>query len=128
LMLEGSDPEVCFNLANALYASGHLDAAIERYHEATCLDPVFLEAWNNLGNALAERGRRREAIAALQHAVAIDPEYSDARYSLADALEESGAAEQARPHWEAYLSLEPAGEWAEHARDRLRLSERSGSA
>lgn len=128
LLLEGSDPEVCFNLANALYASRQIDAAIERYHEATCMDPVFLEAWNNLGNALAEQGRRREAIAALQHAVAIDPDYSDAQYSLADVLEVAGAAEQARPHWEAYLSLEPAGAWADHARDRLQISQRSGSA
>jgi tetratricopeptide (TPR) repeat protein len=128
LSLEGPDAEVCFNLANALYATGQIDAAIDRYHEATCLDPLFLEAWNNLGNALSEQGRRREAIAALQHAVSIDPDYADAQCSLADVLEESGAAERARPHWESYLRLEPTGDWADHARERLSATRRSGSA
>lgn len=64
--------------------------------------------------------QRSQSVSALQRAVALDPDCADPRCSLADALEEIGDPEQARSHWETYLTLEPVGEWADHARRRLR--------
>ncbi len=119
LELEGPDPVVSFNLANALYAAGETEAAAQRYRQVVELDPYAAEAWNNLGNVLAEIGDYRRAVQALQRALSIVPAYADAHYSLADALDEIGAAREARPHWEAYLRAEPLGEWADHARRRL---------
>jgi predicted TPR repeat methyltransferase/DNA-binding transcriptional MerR regulator len=117
---QGPDPVVCFNLANALYATGQMEAAAQRYRQVVELDPQYVEAWTNLGNVYAEQGEYPLAVEALRRAVDIGPQYADARYALADALTEIGAVDEARPHWEAYLRAEPGGEWADHARSQLR--------
>jgi tetratricopeptide (TPR) repeat protein len=119
LEIEGPDPDVCFNLANVLYAAGRHEGAIERYRQVVEIDPGFPEAWCNLGNALAGSDRPREAIDALRTALVLDPGCVDAHYSLADLFDELGEHEEARRHFEAYLQVESAGEWAEHARARL---------
>lgn len=119
LEIEGPDPQICFNLGNALYAHREQAAALERFRQAVELDPSFCEAWLNLGNVLCEAGDRVEALRAFQRALAIDPDYADAHYSLADALEELGRNAEAMRHWRAYLAGEAYGEWADYARSRL---------
>jgi tetratricopeptide (TPR) repeat protein len=122
LRSSGPDSTTCFNLANALYASGEREQAVERYYQAAELEPGFAEAWNNLGIVLGELKRHEEAIEALGQALMIDPLYGDAHYNLADLLEESGRPQEARPHWRAYLNQERAGPHAAHASRRLRRS------
>ncbi len=116
---QGPDPVVCFNLANALYAAGEVEASVQRYRQVVEMDPQYVEAWTNLGNVYAERGESPLAVEALRTAVAIAPRYADAHYALADALTEFGAVDEARAHWEAFLEYESTGEWAEHARRQL---------
>ncbi len=119
LLAEGPDPDVAFNLGNALMALGQLDAAAERFRQAAEADPTFADAWHNLGNVLLETGRCAEAIDAYSKAVSADPSYADAHYGLAGALEECSRFDEARLHWRAYLNLEPVGECADYARRRL---------
>lgn len=120
LLAEGPDPDVCFNLANVLYALGETQAAIERLYEAVSLDREHVEAWHNLGNLLAAQGRHDEALAALRQATTIEPGFADAHYAVADVLEQLGRLDEARPHWRAYLQEEQTGPWADYARSRLR--------
>ena len=119
LLRFGPDAVVCFNLANVLYASGHPEAALERFRQAVEIDPDYLEAWSNLGSVLAETGRPGDAVAAFERALRIEPRYENALYNLADTLEELGRDEEARGYWQAYLNAEQIGPWAEYARTRL---------
>lgn len=80
LGLGGPDAEICFNLANALHASGQQTAATERYRFAVELEPGYAEAWNNLGVALGEIGRFDEAKHALTTAEKLG--FAEARFNL----------------------------------------------
>src|SRR5262249_44283471 len=80
LLAGGATPQVCLNLANALYNIGQKEAAAERLYQAVELDGGFAEAWNNLGVVLTKLGRRREAAAAFGQALTARPYYSDAHY------------------------------------------------
>jgi Flp pilus assembly protein TadD len=119
LLAEGPDPDVLFNLGNALMALGQLDAAAERFRQAAEADPSLADAWHNLGNVLLETGRCADAIVAYSKAIAAGPGHADAHYGLAGALEECARFDKARVHWKAYLNLEPSGECADYARRRL---------
>lgn len=115
----GPDPDVCYNLANVLRELGRLEGAIERYRQAIELDPEHAAAWLNLGIALADAGRCDESVAAAKRAVSLDPDNAAALYSLADALDETECASEAGECWRAYLRLDDASDFAEHARRRL---------
>ena len=119
LMQFGPDAVVCFNLANALYASGRREAAIERYRQAVEIDPDYVEAWSNMGSVLAEIGRKDEAVSAFQQALRTDPAYGNALYNLADTLDELGRQDEARGYWQAYLRQDVGSPWSEYARARL---------
>ncbi|MFO0964456.1 MAG: tetratricopeptide repeat protein [Gemmataceae bacterium] len=119
LYVGGPNAEVCFNLGNVLYGLGQLGQAAERFWQAVELEHDFTEAWNNLGNVLLELGQVDEGLKAYRQALKITPAYADAHYNLADALDTLGRPGSARPHWKEYLSLEPLGPWADHARKRL---------
>ncbi|HVW02508.1 MAG TPA: tetratricopeptide repeat protein [Planctomycetaceae bacterium] len=119
LLREGPQPELCFNLGNALYAAGQREAARERFRQAVELDAEYVEAWNNLGNVLSETGQRESAIEAFERALELDPHYSDAHFNLAETLTELGRREQARPHWQTYLKYDHRSEWSTRARRQL---------
>jgi tetratricopeptide (TPR) repeat protein len=116
---EGPDADVCFQLANALYALGRLEAAAERFRQTVELEPDYAEAWNNLGNVLAELRRHGAAVQAYEYAVRIDPGWADARFGLADVLDECGRANEAAEHWRILLSMPADAEYVHHARERL---------
>jgi tetratricopeptide (TPR) repeat protein len=69
LLIGGPAADVCFNLANALFAVGHREAAIERWRVAIELDPEAAGTWNNLGVALDEAENTAAAEHALQKAI-----------------------------------------------------------
>ncbi len=119
LELEAGDPEVLFNLGNALYSLERKAEAAQRFVEATRADPEFIEAWNNLGNALGEIDLPSEALAAYRRALSIEPDYADAHFNLAETLAALGARQAAERHWRAYLAQDPCSSWAEVVRERL---------
>lgn len=121
LFLGVSNPVgIIYNLGSVLYATGQLGAAAERFRQALELQHDYAPAWNNLGNALMESGQTDDAIRAYQRAVEVSPDFPDVHYNLADALHAVHRFSEARVHWKQYLRLEPAGEWADYARWRLR--------
>ena len=119
---EPSDPILHFNLGNVEYMLGHLDEALEHFRTAARLDPRYVEAWNNLGSVMCEIGDHDQAIVALQRALSLVPDYADAHYNLADTMNQLGRIEEARPHWLAYLELDPSSAWADEVREKLAAS------
>lgn len=119
LLLGGPNPVLCLNLGNVLYAQGKKEQAAERFQQAVELDAAFAEAWNNLGNALAELNRHEEALTAYRQALKSTPHFADGHFNLADTLDRLGRQREARPHWQTYISLDPAGPWADYARKKL---------
>lgn len=120
LAIDGPSAELAFNLGNVLYRLGRKEESVQRFLQAVELEPAFIESWNNLANALFEIDRPEEAVRALRKALAVDPRYADAHYNLAEVLHHLRRNEEAAVHWKAYLEEDPASEWAEHVRDRLK--------
>jgi tetratricopeptide (TPR) repeat protein len=56
------------NLANLLFESGEVDAAIARYERAIALDADYAVAYLNLGAAYKRAGRLDDAVRALRQA------------------------------------------------------------
>ena len=94
--------------------------AEELYRQATEKDPGYVLAFFDLGNVLDELERPDESIAAYQRAVLLAPRYADAHYNLALAFERKGERRSALRHWQAYVKLDKAGPWSEHARMQIR--------
>jgi Flp pilus assembly protein TadD len=109
-----------FNLGNVLLATGRLEAAAERYAQAVALDPLHARAWFNLAHVNDEIGRRAAALRFLRRAIEADPGFADAHYNLAILAEGLGEKEAAEGAWQEYVRLDPASEWAEEARRRLK--------
>ncbi len=111
------------NLANIHYTQEHLAEAMALYERAIVLEPDVFEGHVNLGNIHHDLGRYRAAEGYYLHALAVNPTYPEAHLYLAVALEKDGRSDEARPHWRAYHTMAPDGEWAELARgfsDRVR--------
>jgi len=94
--------------------------AEELYRQATEKDPEYVLAFFDLGNVLDELDRPEESIAAYQRAVELAPRYADAHYNLALAFERKGERRAALRHWQAYVKLDKAGPWSEHAKIQIR--------
>ena len=105
------------NLANIHYAEEHLIEAMALYERAIVLEPDVFEGYFNLGNIHHDLGRYRAAEEYYLHALAVNPRYAEAHLYLAVALEKDGRSDEAKPHWRAYHTQAPDGEWAELARE-----------
>jgi tetratricopeptide (TPR) repeat protein len=119
LMDQPSNAEAHFHLAEALYRLDHARGALERYHIAVELDHQYLEAWTQLGCVHAQLGEWQSALDAFNIALDIHPDYPDARLHKAEALHNLGRTPEAREHWQAYLTHDQRGPWADLARQRL---------
>jgi DNA-binding transcriptional MerR regulator len=119
LLLGGPDAQVCFNLANVLYALGQYEGAAERFRQSVEINHGFAEAWNNLGTVLTELDQHDEAIAAYRKAIELNSDYALAHYNLADTLYDLSRQQESRHHWQAYLRLQSEGESADYARGCL---------
>ena len=123
LFVDGTDPEINFQLAELLYRLGDVSAARERYYVVLELDEDFVEARANLGCVLAEMGQQELAIAAFSGTLDRHREYPDVHYHLARTLDEVERHNEANIHWREFLALAPDSAWAQEARDRLGLDD-----
>ena len=105
------------NLANIHYGKDELAEAQALYERAIGLDPDFFEAHFNLGNIYHDLGRFTEAANCYRTALRLNGQYADAHFYLAITLEKTGHSVEAKPHWRAYQTLSPHGEWVELARE-----------
>lgn len=123
LLQGGPNPDITFNLGNALYRMGRAAEAAQRFLQTVELKPEFAEAWNNLGNALGDIGHLGDAVPAFRRALGIRPDYADAHYNLAETCYALKDLEGARRAWIRYLQLDPKSPWADHVRERLQATE-----
>ncbi len=105
------------NLANIHYSRDHLIEAMALYERAIVLEPDVFEGYFNLGNIHHDLGQYRAAEEYYLHALAVNPRYPEAHLYLAVALEKDARSDEAKPHWRAYQTMAPDGEWAELARE-----------
>ena len=119
LMERPGDAELNFFLAEALYRSGSIDGALERYYAAVEADHNYVEAWTQLACLHSERGELDSALDAFNIALEIHPEYPDAHWQKADLLGQLNRPRDAEAHWRKYLEHDSRGPWAEQARQRL---------
>lgn len=108
------------NLGTILYNRGEFANAENMYRRAVDSDPNYGLAFFDLGNVLDELQRLPEAVEAYQTAIRLVPKYADAHYNLALAWERLNQRRKALIHWKIYLSIDPAGPWADHARAQAR--------
>ena len=125
LMAHPGDAETNFHLAETLYRQGNRGGAVERYYAAVEADHEYIEAWTQLGCLLADSEQPEAALEALNIALSVHPDYPDAHLHIAELLHQAGDVSRAIPHWQAYLTFDSRGPWAEQARQRL---EESGGA
>jgi tetratricopeptide (TPR) repeat protein len=93
--LEAGDyPELHFNLANALIASGRVRDAEAHLKLALAKTPGSAGTHNNLGTALAEQGRVEEAAAEFRAAIAAEPASATAHRNLGNLLATQGRHEE----------------------------------
>ena len=120
LEIGAEEPEIYFNLGNALYELDRKKEAARRYLQAVEQEGDYVESLNNLGNALAETGWLTEAVQAYRRALRLEPAYADAHSNLGETLVYLGRYDEARFHWNAYLELDPSSSWAAAIRELLR--------
>ncbi len=120
LARDGARADICFQLAELLYRTGHVIAARERYYAAIELEPDFVEARASLANVLAEAGQNDLAIAAFRGAIALHPQYVEAHFGLAKLLDKLGQELAAQQAWKQVIELSPTSPWAAEARLRLK--------
>lgn len=114
------DPaEVNFHLADALYRTGRVEAAVERYYCAIESAPDFIEAWTQLGCLHSELDQPEAAEQSLVTAISIHPENPDALMHYAQLLDQIDRNDEAVAVWKQYLQYDSRGPWADHARDRI---------
>ncbi|HJQ41100.1 MAG TPA: CHAT domain-containing protein [Thermoanaerobaculia bacterium] len=61
-----------------------------------------------------------EALSAIDEALQINPKLPEALFNRALIVERLGLRDQARTAWQKYLAIEPRGEWANEAEERVR--------
>ncbi|MCA9009781.1 MAG: tetratricopeptide repeat protein [Planctomycetaceae bacterium] len=114
------DPaEVNFHMADALYRSGRVEAAIERYYCAIESAPDFIEAWTQLGCLQSELDQPEVAEQSLATAISIHPENPDALLHYAQLLDQTERDDEAVEYWKQYLQHDSRGPWSDHARARI---------
>jgi DNA-binding transcriptional MerR regulator len=119
LQLDPSLANAITNLGNVRFRRGLVDEAVELYRQALRIDPAQPEAAYNLGFLAYERAEVDDAVRWFEQALEHDPSFADAHFNLAMAYQEMGRVPEARPHWQAYLRLEPKSPWADIARRHL---------
>ena len=108
------------NLGTVYFHLRRFSQAEELYRRATEVDPEYVLAFFDLGNVLDELERPEESIAAYNRAIDLAPRYADAHYNLALAYERRNEFRPALRHWQAYVRIDRAGPWADHARGQIR--------
>jgi tetratricopeptide (TPR) repeat protein len=95
-----------------------MQAAVQSGEEVT---PALL---SELALSQLAAGDRDAAIASVTRALELDARYATGHYLLANMLAAAKRTDEAKKHYERYLALEPKGQHAQQARERIKLLKR----
>jgi len=99
----------------------NLSQAKEHYVLALAQDSANAAILNDLGIVAFHNGAYDEAAEKFSMALKRNPQLLEAHYNLATLYQKQGKGEDALKEWEKYLQLDPTFNWAEVARNRLKL-------
>lgn len=102
-----NDPELHYNLGNALLTAGDAQAAFASLNTALRLAPGHPQILLQLGNALMALGRFADAASRFRQSVQADASESAAHYNLGNALRELGRPTEAEAAYRQALKLDP---------------------
>lgn len=105
------------SLGYAYQLAGNSRAALLAYEDALRFGDASPELYNNLGVTYESIGQSRLAEKAYRKAIDMTG-FPDAHYNLAVLLEKRGDLDEALLQFEAYVALDPSGQYAEKARAR----------
>jgi eukaryotic-like serine/threonine-protein kinase len=117
-------PEAHENLAVALYNAGQLEESLNEYRAAIAQYTELYQkptdqVYTNYGLALFDLKRYGEAAEAFSRALEIDPKDYDLHAHRGFALQNAGDQAGAKAAYQKYLSLAPAGQFADFVRQIL---------
>jgi Flp pilus assembly protein TadD len=117
-------------IGNGLRRAGDPAAAVGAIKEAIAAGgkgptPALL---SELALAQLAAGYRSAAIGTLREAIELEDSYAIAHYLLANMLAADGSYQEAISHYRRYLKLEPEGEQASRARERLQRARQAKKA
>jgi Tfp pilus assembly protein PilF len=95
------------NLGVALADQGYHDEAIEKYHKALEIDPLYQDSVTNIGLSLAEQGKIKESITQFLKALEINPKDSKTLNNLGAALIVEKRYIEAIQHLSEALTTDP---------------------
>ncbi len=95
------------NLGLLLKNQGHIEEAIEHYHQALQIAPNAWDALNDLGVALADKGQFDEAIEYYHKSLQIDPNLFAVQNNLGHALAAEGRFDEAIEYYRQALQISP---------------------
>ena len=108
------------NLGLLLKNQGHIEEAIEHYHQALHIDPNAWDALNDLGVALAAERRFDEAIKNYRKSLQIDPNRFAVQNNLGHALAAEGRFDEAIEDYRKAIQINPNFRRAEQSGQRPR--------
>jgi tetratricopeptide (TPR) repeat protein len=107
-LADGIEHPALLNLgAQARYAEGRIEEAVEMLKRARSLAPKDPHVLNTLGICLADLGRPDEALAAYAAAVRADPDMAAAHFNRGSLLEDLNDINGARRSYERAVALDP---------------------
>ncbi len=114
-------------VGNGLRLAGDPAAAVGAMKEAIAAGakgptPALL---SELALAQLSAGDRKAAIGSLREAIELDDTYAVAHYLLGNMLAAGGKYDEAIAHYQRYLKLEPEGEHAGRARERMQRAQKA---
>jgi predicted O-linked N-acetylglucosamine transferase (SPINDLY family) len=107
LARQPNDPELHYDLGNALLAAGDATAATASFSRALALAPGHPQILLQLGNALMAQGRYADAVAWFRQSIHADAGDPASHYNLGNALRELGQAAEAATAYRQALKLDP---------------------
>ncbi len=107
LARQPNDPELHYDLGNALLAAGDAAAATASFTRALALAPGHPQILLQLGNAAMVQGRFTDAATWFQQSIHADAGDAAAHYNLGNALRELGKAAEAATAYRQALKLDP---------------------
>lgn len=113
-------------IGNGLRRAGANEAALVAMENAVNTgEPATPALLSELALAQRTAGKREQAVATLQKVLAMDEKYATAHYLLGNMLAADRKFADAKKHYERYLKLEPNGEHAARAKERLAVIAKS---
>lgn len=130
-------PDLHHGLGKVLLAKKQFDEAIKEFDEALKADPKNAQLYSDLGAAWIEKGKidlggkepgkgmeeLGRSLENLNKALELDPNLLEALFNRALSRQWLRYDQQAKNDWQEYLKRDPTSNWAEEARQNLRLIE-----